>query len=476
MSDVSSWTPDSWTNDRFIAEQQPNWPDTDALADVVRRLHGMVPLIYAGEARTLKAELAAAARGEAFVLQAGDCAETFNDFSADRLRDQLKILLQLAVVLTYSSGVPVVKIGRVAGQFAKPRSAAFELTPEGVKVEPYRGDIVNRVELSEEARRPEPENMLRAYDQAAQTLNLLRSFTQGGFAALASVHEWNREFVASSTQGRRYEAVAAGIDAALRFMKACEIDSPAMHRTNLYASHEALLLPYEQAMTRQDSTANDEWYDCSTHMLWIGTRTKRLNSAHVEFLSGVGNPIGLKIGGEKEPFEPEDLIALCDRLDRRREPGRLTLVSRMGKDNVAEKLPKFIDAIEKSDHSVVWMCDPMHGNTFTSEGGLKTRRFDDVFEELTQYFAVHRRMGTWPGGVHLELTGDNVTECLGGSDELTDAELHRDYQTACDPRLNARQSLDLAFRAAELLQEFQASPAQHRESPEETRARLQIVP
>jgi 3-deoxy-7-phosphoheptulonate synthase len=477
MSDVSSWRPDSWTDDRFSAEQQPQWPDREHLARAAEELRSRPPLIYAGEARVLKAELARVANGEAFVLQAGDCAETFDGNSADRLKDLLKVLLQVSVVLTYSSGVPVVKIGRVAGQFAKPRSAKFETTPDGVRVEPYRGDIVNRLELSEEARRPNPDNMLLAYEQATRSLNLLRSFTDGGFADLAGVHQWNRDFVASSTEGRRYEAVAAGIDAALRFMKACKIDTPAMHSTTLFSSHEALLLPYEEALTRQDSTADNAWYDCSAHMLWIGTRTKKLlTSAHVEFLSGVGNPIGIKIGGEDYPFTPDDLIALCDRLDRNCEPGRLSLISRMGAENVKANLPPFIEAVEKSDHTVVWACDPMHGNTISSEGGLKTRRFDDVFAELTRYFEVHREMGTWPGGIHLELTGDNVTECLGGSDELRDDELHRDYQTACDPRLNARQSLDLAFRVAELLHEFQGTPMRHRESPEEARAKLRVAP
>lgn len=449
---MSNWNPDSWRTGRFVAAQQPVWPDPAALGEAVKQLRSWPPLIYAGEARNLTAELARVATGDAFVLQAGDCAETFEGFSANRVRDGLKTILQFAVVLAYSSGVPVVKIGRVAGQFAKPRSSPTEVG-DGVELPSYRGDMVNRAHFSAAARVPDPENLLHAYRQAAQTLNLLRGFTGGGFADLSAVHEWNREFVSSSAEGERYESIAHGIDAALRFMSACGVDTAALHQTKLYASHEALLLDYEEALTRQDSTEGDAWYDCSAHMLWIGMRTNALDSAHVEFLSGVGNPIGCKIGTDKDAAF---VVDLCHRLDPERTPGRLTLVSRMGRGRVAEHLPPIVEAVRASGHPVVWMCDPMHGNTITSEVGLKTRRFDDILQEIDEYFEVHRALGTWPGGIHLELTGDDVTECLGGSDRLEDAQLELAYQTTCDPRLNARQSLDLAFRVGELLTRFRA--------------------
>jgi 3-deoxy-7-phosphoheptulonate synthase len=445
---MSTWTPDSWRD--HDAQQKPEWPDSDALQHSVKKLRALPPLVFAGEARNLQAELALAAEGKAFVLQAGDCAETFEGFSADRVRDALKVILQLSVVLTYSSGVPVVKIGRVAGQFAKPRSSPTERSGD-LELPTYRGDMVNRVNFSHAARTPDPDNMVQAYQQAAATLNLLRAFTRGGFADLASVHAWNREFVSTSSAGVRYEAIAAGIDSALRFMAACKIDTgrvSALHEVDLYTSHEALLLDYEEALTRQDSTSGNDWYDCSAHMLWIGTRTKQLDGAHVEFLSGVHNPIGCKIGQE---LPPEAVVALCEKLNPNRVPGRLTLISRMGRENVRNYLPRIVEAVTSARHPVVWMCDPMHGNTINSADGLKTRRFDDIFAEIEAFFAVHRDLGTWPGGIHLELTGDNVTECLGGSDDLVDGDLALHYDTACDPRLNARQSLDLAFRVAELL-------------------------
>lgn len=447
---MPEWTPHSWT--QLKAAKQPTFPDANALEDVLKQLSGMPPLIYAGEARNLMEELAKASRGEAFVLQAGDCAETFDEFSADRVKNGLKVILQMAVVLTFSSGVPTVKIGRVAGQFAKPRSDDKE-TVAGEEMWTYRGDMINSAFPDAEARIPNPANILRAYEQSVATLNLLRGFTHGGFADLAAAHEWNREFVATSNEGQRYEVIASRIDSALRFMQACKVDSRAMHEIDLYTSHEALFLPYEEALTRQDSTYNDEWYDCSATMLWVGTRTKQLDGAHVEFLSGVGNPIGVKIDRETDP---EFLVQLCAKLDPQLRPGKLTLISRMGKDHVGEHLPKLIHAVQEAGHPVVWMCDPMHGNTFTSRAGFKTRRFEDIFEEIVAYFAVHKSLGTWPGGVHLELTGDNVTECLGGSDGLLDEELSVQYNTACDPRLNARQSLDLAFQLAELLGDDEA--------------------
>jgi 3-deoxy-7-phosphoheptulonate synthase len=442
---MAIWTPDSWRS-VDLRKQQPTWPNQDDLLEVVKELRTRPPLIYAGEARQLKTELARAAAGDAFVLQAGDCAETFAEFSADRLKNNLKVILQMAVVLTYSSGVHTVKIGRVAGQFAKPRTCDTE-TVGGVTLPAYRGDMVNRVDFDPEARRPSPRNLLKAYDQAAMTLNLLRGFATGGFADLSKVHEWNREFVASLPEGKRYESIALGIDRALQFMRACQIDAPSLHTVDLYASHEALILEYEEALTRQDSTANDAWYACSGHMLWIGARTRDPGGPQAEYLRGVGNPVGVKVDASTEPKE---LVELCDLLDPNREPGRLTLISRMGSGRVSEALPPLLEAVRASGHPVLWLCDPMHGNTFTS-GSLKTRHFDDILTEIERYFQVHSAAGTWPGGLHLELTGENVTECLGGSDDIDHEELPNDYRSACDPRLNARQSLDLAFRVAELL-------------------------
>jgi 3-deoxy-7-phosphoheptulonate synthase len=451
MTNLPTWTPDSWRH--FPSEQRPHWldaEDAEELHEVTKTLGGLPPLIFAGEARKLKYELARASRGEAFVLQGGDCAETFSEFSADKVKNDLKVILQMAAVLAYTSGVPTIKIGRVAGQFAKPRSNETE-DIAGDTLPTYRGDMVNNAFTSLEARRHDPTNMVRAYHQSASTLNLLRGFTKGGFADLASVHEWNREFVASSKEGNRYEAIAQGIERALRFMAVCGVDSRNLHEVDFYTSHEALILNYEEALTRQDSTQNNEWYDCSAHMPWIGTRTKQIDHAHVEFLRGVANPIGCKVDSEDTT---DEIVALCDRLDPNKEEGRLTLICRMGHANVSKQLPKFINAVRDSGHPVTWMCDPMHGNTFTSDGGLKTRRFEEIFEEISGYFAVHQRLGTWPGGIHLELTGENVTECLGGSDSIDDEGLHTRYDTACDPRLNAKQSLDLAFRVAELLQDF----------------------
>jgi 3-deoxy-7-phosphoheptulonate synthase len=442
---VTSWTPDSWQ--RLPAAQQPTWPDRSELDAVLKKLANRAPLIYAGEARSLIAALAEAGRGEAFVVQAGDCAETFQEFSPDRVKNLLKVILQMAVVLTWSSGVPVVKIGRIAGQFAKPRSEDTEVVG-GKTIPVYRGDMVNSFTTSAEARRPDPENMLRAYDQSASTLNLLRAFATGGFADLSSVHQWNREFVASSTEGKRYEAIASGIDSAMRFMKACRIDSRSLHEVELFSSHEALVLPYEQALTRQDSTTDGTWYDCSAHLLWIGARTKQLDHAHVEFLSGVGNPLACKVDAATAP---DHVLGLCERLNPDRREGRLTLIARMGKDKVGDHLPPLIEAVRDAGHPVLWMCDPMHGNTFRSDGGLKTRRFEDILTEIAGYFAVHRALGTWPGGIHVELTGENVTECLGGPDDIADEDLSSRYLTACDPRLNASQSLDLAYWVAEHL-------------------------
>jgi 3-deoxy-7-phosphoheptulonate synthase len=444
---AGSWTPSSWRT--RPAQQQPDWPDGAELDTTLKQLGTYPPLVFAGEARALTGQLGAVARGEAFLLQAGDCAESFDGFSADAIRDKLKVILQMAVILTYSSGVPTVKVGRIAGQFAKPRSSATE-TVDGLELPSFRGHIVHDIGFSDSERQADPARLLQAYHQSASTLNLLRAFTKGGFADLARVHQWNQEFVASSNEGKRYERLADDIDRTMRFMRACGIDTteaPNLHEVDFYTSHEALLLGYEEALTRQDSLTG-EWYDCSAHMLWIGERTRQLDGAHVEFLSGVRNPVGCKVGPSATP---EEIVALCDALDPDHVPGRLTLVSRMGADNVADLLPPLLEAVRASGHPVVWACDPMHGNTFTSESGKKTRHFEDVVREVAGFFAAHRQVGTWPGGIHVELTGDDVTECIGGAEEIADADLPDRYETMCDPRLNGRQSVDLAFRVAELL-------------------------
>jgi len=424
--------------------------DAGALDDVVKRLGAMPPLVFAGEARSLTAELGKVADGKAFLLQAGDCAESFDAFSADAIRDKLKVILQMAVVLMYSSGVPVVKVGRIAGQFAKPRSAPTE-TVDGVELPSFRGHMVNDIDFTAAARIADPERLIVAYQQSAATLNLVRAFTKGGFGDLSRVHAWNQQFVASSAEGRRYEEVAAGIERALQFMAACGIDTdstPQLHTVNVATSHEALILGYEEALTRQDSLTGD-WYDCSAHMLWIGERTRQLDGAHVHFLSGVGNPLGCKVGPS---VTPDEVLGLCEALNPDRVPGRLTLISRMGAESIGETLPPLLRAVRDAGHPVAWACDPMHGNTFTAPNGRKTRHFDAVLAEIAGFFAAHRSCGTWPGGVHIELTGDDVTECLGGAEEILDEDLDTRYETMCDPRLNARQSLDLAFRVAELLQ------------------------
>jgi 3-deoxy-7-phosphoheptulonate synthase len=444
---TSSWSPSSWR--ARPAAQQPPWPDESALDRALKHLGSLPPLVFAGEARALTAQLAEIAEGKAFLLQAGDCAESFEAFSADAIRDKLKVILQMAVVLTYSTGVPVLKVGRIAGQFAKPRSAAVEVV-DGVELPSFRGHMVNDVAPTTAARQPDPERLVQAYHQSAATLNLLRAFTKGGFADLSRVHQWNQQFVASSPEGRRYDRVADEIDRALRFMAACGIDTesqPNLHEVDFFTSHEALILGYEEALTRQDSLTG-EWYDCSAHMLWIGARTHQLDGAHVEFLRGVGNPLGCKLG---PAATPEEVVALCAALNPDHIPGRLTLITRMGADRVVEALPPLLAAVRDAGHPVVWTCDPMHGNTFTSDTGRKTRDFDAVLAEIAGFFAAHWAEGTWPGGVHIELTGEDVTECLGGGDALGHADLDDRYETMCDPRLNGRQSIDLAFRVAELL-------------------------
>jgi 3-deoxy-7-phosphoheptulonate synthase len=447
-----AWSPGSWREKP--ADQQPDWPDVGALDGVLKTLGTLPPLVFAGEARDLTSTLGRVAEGEAFLLQAGDCAESFDAFSADAIRDKLRVILQMAVVLTYSSGVPTVKVGRIAGQFAKPRSSGTE-TVGDLELPSFRGHIVNDIAFTDAARQPDPNRILEAYHQSASTLNLLRAFTKGGFADLSRVHAWNQEFVGRSREGQRYEQLAAEIDRALRFMKACGVDTltqTELHEVDFYTSHEALILGYEEALTRQDHITGD-WYDCSAHMLWIGERTRRLDGAHVEFLSGVENPIGCKVGPKATV---EDVLALCEALNPQRVPGRLTLVSRMGAEQVEDGLRPLLAAVRDAGHPVVWACDPMHGNTFTSQSGRKTRHLDAIVHEVDGFFRAHRAEGTWPGGLHVELTGDDVTECLGGGDEILDADLDTRYETMCDPRLNASQSLDLAFRVAELLRAEQA--------------------
>ena len=441
------WSPDAWRTRR--AAQQPDWPDSAALEDVLAQVRRLPPLVFAGEARTLTDSLAAAHSGDAFLLVAGDCAESFEAFSADSIRDKLKVILQMSVVLTYGSGVPTIKVGRMAGQFSKPRTDATE-TRDGVELPSFRGDTVNDSAFEAVARRPDPARLLRAYHQSAATLNLTRAFAKGGFADLTRVHSWNQEFVASSPEGQRYEALASDIERALRFMAACGIDLQAelqLHQVDVWTAHEALLLAYEEALTREDSITGD-WYDCSAHLLWIGDRTRQIDGAHVEFLSGVKNPLGIKLG---PTASQQDVVSLCERLNPARRPGRLVLFSRMGADRVGELLPPLLRATKAAGHPVVWACDPMHGNTFRHESGVKTRRYDDVMRELHGFFDACRAADVWPGGVHIELTGEDVTECLGGSEAVLVGHLDQRYETMCDPRLNARQSLDLAFETAGLL-------------------------
>ncbi|WP_405150815.1 3-deoxy-7-phosphoheptulonate synthase class II [Sphaerisporangium sp. NBC_01403] len=434
---------DSWRE--LPAAQQPDWPDPSALERVVTELQGLPPLVFAGECDELKDRLAAVARGEAFVLQGGDCAETFAGATADNVRDKLRTLLQMAIVLTYAGRVPVVKIGRVAGQFAKPRSKPTEIRG-GVELPAYRGDMVNGFDFTPESRTPDPARLLRAYHSSAVTLNLARAFTKGGYADLRQVHAWNQDFVAESPAGRRYEQLAREIDQALAFMHACRADPEEFHTVEFYSSHEALILDYDRALTRVDSRTGLP-YDVSAHMVWIGERTRQLDGAHVEFFSRIRNPIGVKLG---PATSPEDALALIDKLNPANEPGRLTFIARMGASRVRDALPTLVEKVQASGAQVAWICDPMHGNTFEAPSGHKTRRLDDVLDEVAGFFEVHRALGTHPGGIHIEFTGDDVTECVGGGHAIVEEDLALRYETACDPRLNRGQSLDLAFRVAEL--------------------------
>jgi 3-deoxy-7-phosphoheptulonate synthase len=427
------------------AKQQPAWPDADAVRAAAAELRSYPPLVFAGEADLLKARLAQVARGEAFVLQGGDCAETFAGTTADAIRNKLKTLLQMAAVLTYAGSVPVVKIGRIAGQYGKPRSKDTE-TRDGVTLPAYRGDSVNGFDFTAESRVPDPWRMVRMYHSSAATLNLVRAFTTGGYADLHQVHAWNRDFVSASPSGRRYEQLAAEIQRALDFMRACGVDPEETRTVEFFSSHEGLLLEYEAALTRTDSRTGTR-YNTSGHFVWIGERTRDLDGAHIDYFSKIRNPIGIKLG---PATTPDDALAYLNRLNPDREPGRLSFIIRMGAGLVRDKLPALVEKVTAEGHQVAWISDPMHGNTFEAPSGHKTRRFDDVLDEVKGFFEVHRALGTHPGGIHIELTGDDVTECVGGGHEIAFDDLATRYESACDPRLNRSQSLDLAFLVAEM--------------------------
>jgi 3-deoxy-7-phosphoheptulonate synthase len=446
---TKNWSPNSWRSKKAL--QMPTYPNAAVASAVEESLCGYPPLVFAGEARKLKRLLAQAADGKAFLLQGGDCAESFAEFHPDNIRDTFRVLLQMAVVLTYGAACPVVKVGRMAGQFAKPRSGEEE-TIDGVTLPSYRGDMVNGMEFTFEARTPDPARLERVYNQAAATLNLLRAFAQGGYADLHKVHQWTLDFVSDSKYGERYSDLASRLGEALAFMAACGLTSettPQIRETDFFTSHEALLLNYEQAMTRVDSISGD-WYDTSAHMLWVGDRTRQLDGAHIEFLRGVANPIGVKVG---PTMQPDDLIKLIDVLNPKNESGHLTLIVRLGADKVERELPQLIRTIKREGRSVVWACDPMHANTVKSSNGYKTRPVDKILKEVRGFFAVHKAEGTHVGGVHFEMTGQDVTECVGGGQAITESDLSARYHTHCDPRLNANQSLELAFLIAEALKE-----------------------
>ena len=450
------WTPASWRAKE--AKHLPtDYPDLAALSGVEQTLRGMPPLVFAGEARRLKSLLGDVAAGKAFLLQGGDCAESFKEFHADNIRDTFRLILQMAVVLTFAGGKPVVKVGRMAGQFAKPRSSATE-TLDGVTLPSYRGDNINGMDFTSEARTPDPQRLLQAYGQSASTLNLLRAFAGGGYADLYNIHRWTLGFVEGSPQGARYHELSEKISEALTFMAAIGVtpeSQPDLHRVEFFTAHEALLLGFEEAMTRIDSTSGD-WYDTSAHLVWIGERTRQLDGAHVEYFRGIKNPIGVKCG---PTMEADDLLRLIDVLNPKNEPGRLTLYGRFGHDKIAARLPRLLDATKRDGRSVVWAIDPMHGNTLTAANGYKTRPFDRILSEVKSFVEIAKAQGVHPGGVHLEMTGQNVTECLGGARALTEGDLADRYHTHCDPRLNGEQALELAFLVAEKLKEDRVAEA-----------------
>jgi len=432
----------------LVAAQQPNWPDKDALARAVEQLRTFPPLVFAGECDTLKEKIAEAAEGRAFWLQGGDCAETFAGATADSIRNRMKTILQMAAVLQYGASLPVLKVGRMAGQFAKPRSNDNE-TRGNITLPAYRGDAVNDLEFTLESRTPDPQRLVRVYQTSVSTLNLVRAFTHGGFADLRRVHEWNKGFIRDSAVGERYEQMANEIGRALAFMQSAGVDPDAFRSVDLYSSHEALILEYERALTRIDSRTQEP-YDVSAHFVWIGERTRKIDGAHVDFCSKIRNPIGVKLGPKTQV---DEVLALIEKLDPNREPGRLTFITRMGAGVVREALPKLVEGVTKSGAKVLWVCDPMHGNTYEAPSGYKTRKFDDVLDEVRGFFEVHKKLGTHPGGIHIELTGDDVTECVGGGEQISHDDLSSRYETACDPRLNHTQSLELAFLVAEMLRD-----------------------
>ncbi|KAK9811678.1 hypothetical protein WJX72_008213 [[Myrmecia] bisecta] len=444
---LQEWGPTSWRN--LEARQQPKYPDHQALQRVVEKLAAKPPLVFAGECRKLQARLAKAATGEAFILQGGDCAESFTQFSADRIRDAFRVLLQMSVVMMFGGGVPVVKIGRMAGQFAKPRTANTE-TIDDVELPAYRGDIINGAEFVEDARVPDPERLVEAYNQSASTLNLLRAFADGGYADLKRVTEWNLDFMSKSDEGIQYMELAKRVDEAIQFMEACgmDYDTPIMTTTEFFVSHECLLMHYEEALTRQDSTTG-LWYDCSGHFLWCGERTRQMDGAHLEFMRGIGNPIGVKVS---DKMEPSELVSLIQAFNPENTPGRLAVIVRMGAAKVRKHLPALLQAVQASGQIVTWVCDPMHGNT-ESCNGYKTRRYENIRAEVEAFFDVHEEQGTVPGGIHLEMTGDNVTECIGGGASIEETDLSSRYHTHCDPRLNAEQALELSFYVASRLRQ-----------------------
>jgi len=442
---------DNLFDSTLVASQQPNWPggkDGAQLAKAVADLKVLPPLVFAGECDDLKAKIAEAAAGRAFWLQGGDCAETFASATADSIRNRIKTILQMAAVLQYYSSLPVIKVGRMAGQFAKPRSNDLE-TRGDVTLPAYRGDAVNDIEFTESARTPDPQRLVRVYNTSAATLNLVRAFTQGGFADLRQVHEWNKGFIRDSKFGEKYEQMATEIGRALAFMESAGVDPEQFKSVDFYASHEALIIEYEKALTRIDSRTQLA-YDVSGHFIWIGERTRQLDGAHVDFASKVRNPIGVKLGPKSTV---EDALALIAKLNPDNEPGRITFITRMGAKNIRQALPALVDGVTKSGASVLWVCDPMHGNTFETKNGYKTRNFEDVLDEVRGFFEVHKKLGTHPGGIHIELTGDDVTECLGGGNDVSEKDLESRYESACDPRLNHSQSLELSFLVAEMLRD-----------------------
>lgn len=442
-----AWSPDSWRAKPI--QQQPEYPDTTHVARVEQTLAGYPPLVFAGEARELRRQFAEVTEGRAFLLQGGDCAESFAEFSAAKIRDTFKVLLQMAIVMTFAAGCPVVKVGRMAGQFAKPRSSGSE-TIDGITLPAYRGDIVNGIGFDAASRVPDPERLLQAYHQATASLNLLRAFAQGGFADVHQVHQWNLDFIANSALAEKYHQLANRIDETLAFMRAVGMDSaPQLREVSFFTAHEALLLNYEEAFVRRDSLTG-RWYDCSAHMLWIGDRTRQLDGAHVEFMRGIENPIGVKVGPS---MDPDELIRLIDTLNPDNDPGRLNLIVRMGADKVEEHFPRLLRKVKQEGRQVLWSSDPMHGNTIKASSGYKTRDFAQILSEVRQFFAVHQAEGTYAGGIHIEMTGQNVTECIGGSRPITEDGLSDRYHTHCDPRMNADQSLELAFMIAETIKQ-----------------------